>query len=61
MMPITQDMLQSLIQKLQSGRQPALHASATNSIGITGRPINPPLDELTITASAGVVNFLGRC
>lgn len=47
-MPITQDMLQSLIQKLQSGRQPALHASATNSIGITGRPINPPLDELTI-------------
>ena len=47
-MPITQDMLQSLIQKLQLGRQPALHASATNSIGITGRPINAPLDKLTI-------------
>ena len=48
-MPITQDMLQSLIQKLQSGRQPALHAGATNSTGITGTPINAPLDELTIS------------
>lgn len=48
MMPITQDMLESLIQKLQSGRQLALHASATNSIDITGTSINAPLDELTI-------------
>lgn len=48
-MPITQDMLQLLIQKLQSGRQPALHAGATNSTGITGTPINAPLDELTIS------------
>ncbi len=48
-MPITQDMLQSLVQKLQSGRQPALHASAANLIDITGMPINTPLDELTIS------------
>ena len=48
-MPITQDMLQSLIQKLQSGRQIALHASTTNSIDITGTPINTPLDKLTIS------------
>lgn len=46
-MPITQDMLQSLIQKLQSGRQLALHARATNSIGITDTPINTLLDQLT--------------
>lgn len=48
-MPITQDMLQSLIQKLQSGRQPAPQASTTNSMGLPSTPINTPLDELTIS------------
>ena len=46
-MPVTQEMLQSLIQKLQSGRQLVPQANATNPMGITGTPINTPMDDIT--------------
>ena len=46
-MPVTQDMLQSLIQKLQSGRQPVSQANATNSMGLSGTPIKTPMDDIT--------------
>jgi archaellum biogenesis ATPase FlaH len=47
MMPVTQVMLQSLIQKLQSGRQPVPQANTTNSMGLPGTPINTPMDGIT--------------
>lgn len=46
-MPVTQEMLQSLIQKLQSGRQLVPQANVTNPMGITGTPINTPMDDIT--------------
>jgi hypothetical protein len=47
MRPITQDMLQSLIQKLKSGRKPAPQANMTNPMGIADTPINIPMDGIT--------------
>ena len=48
-MPITQDMLQSLIQKLQSGRQTLTpQPSATNGLGIPGNSIQAPIDATTL-------------
>lgn len=47
MMPVTQEMLQSLIHKLQSRRQPIPPANTTNSMGIQGTPINTPIDDIT--------------
>lgn len=48
MIPVTQDMLQSLIQKLQLGREPVPQANATNSMGLSGTPINTPMDDITM-------------
>jgi len=46
---ITQEMLVSLTQKLQSGRQPAApQTSVTNAMGISGTPINAPMDAMTL-------------
>ena len=47
MMPVTQEMLQSLIHKLQSGPQPIQPANTTNSMGVQGTPINTPIDGIT--------------
>jgi len=47
MRPISQDMLQSLIQKLKSGRQPAPQANMANPMGIADTPINIPMDGIT--------------
>jgi hypothetical protein len=44
---ITHEMLETLIQKLQSGRQPVPPTNATNSMGLSGSPINTPMDDIT--------------
>lgn len=46
-MPVTKDMLQSLIHKLQANHQSAPQANVTNSIGPLGTPINTPIDGIT--------------
>ncbi|NBV72174.1 MAG: hypothetical protein EBR60_09085 [Burkholderiaceae bacterium] len=46
---ITQDMLETLIQKLQSGRQPvASQTKMSGEMGIPGAPINAPMDAMTL-------------
>ena len=46
-MPVTQEMLQSLIHKLQSGRQPIQTTNTTNSMGVQGTSISTPIDGIT--------------
>jgi len=49
MMPVTQDMLQLLIQKLQSSRQTtAPQSNVTNGLSVSGTPINVPMDAMTL-------------
>jgi archaellum biogenesis ATPase FlaH len=46
---ITQEMLEALIKKLQSGRQPAApKTNVANGLGIPGAPINAPVDAMTL-------------
>jgi len=46
---ITHEMLETLIQKLQSSRKPvAPQTSVTNPMGIPGTPINAPMDAMTL-------------
>jgi hypothetical protein len=46
---ITQEMLEALIQKLQSGRQPAApKTNVAKGLGIPGAPINAPMDAMTL-------------
>ena len=48
-MPVTQDMLQLLIQKLQSSRQTtAPQSNVTNGLSVSGTPINVPMDAMTL-------------
>lgn len=47
MKSVTDDMLQSLILKLRSGRQPALQANVIKPMLIPGAPINIPMDDIT--------------
>lgn len=47
MKSVTDDMLQSLIQKLRSGRQPAPQANVIKPMRIPGAPINIPMDDIT--------------
>lgn len=47
MKSVTDDMLQSLIKKLQSDRQPAAQANVINPMRIPGMPINIPMDDIT--------------
>ena len=46
-MPVTQEMLHSLIQKLQSCHKPAPQASPTNAMCIPSAPINASIDNIT--------------
>jgi hypothetical protein len=49
MKPITNDMLSSLIQKFQSGRQPSLPpTNMTNGMGILGTSITAPIGAMTL-------------
>jgi hypothetical protein len=49
MKPITNDMLSSLIQKFQSGRQPSLPpTNMTNGVGILGTSIIAPIGAMTL-------------
>lgn len=49
MRPVTNNMLQSLIQKLESGHQQSiLQGNATNGLGIPGTSINTPMDAMTL-------------
>ena len=49
MKPITNEMLASLIQKLQSGRQqPTPQTKLASGLGIPGTPINAPMDAMTL-------------
>lgn len=49
MKPITNDMLSSLIQKFQSGRQPSLSpTNMTNGMGILGTSITAPIGAMTL-------------
>jgi hypothetical protein len=47
MKSVTDDMLQSLIQKLRSGRPPAPQANVIKPMRIPGAPINIPMDDIT--------------
>jgi len=48
-MPVTQDMLQSLIQKLQSSCQiTAPQSNVTNGLSVSGTPIDIPMDAMTL-------------
>ena len=62
-MPVTQDMLQSLIQKLQSGRQPVPQANATNSMvditkALMGRLQSPAESTTEIEKLNNALSFL---
>jgi len=46
---ITQEMLEALIQKLQSGRQPAPKTNVPKGLGIPGTPIIAPIDAITLS------------
>ena len=48
MKPITKDMLELLIQKLQSDRQPASPQTNITNAGIQGAPINTQIDAVTL-------------
>jgi archaellum biogenesis ATPase FlaH len=54
MKSVTDDMLQSLIQKLQSGRQPAPQANVINPMRIPGSPISIPMDNITKALMGGL-------
>lgn len=48
MKSISQEMLEALIQKLQSGRQTAApQKNVANGLSASGTPINPPMDTMT--------------
>jgi AAA domain/Primase C terminal 2 (PriCT-2) len=48
MKPITQEMLESLVHKLQAGRLlPSAQNMPTNKLGIPGTPISTPIDDVT--------------
>lgn len=46
---ITQEMLETLIQKLQLGRQPVTpQTKVAQGLKIPGAPINAPMDAMTL-------------
>ena len=49
MKSITQEMLETLIQKLQLGRQPAPKTNVPKGLGIPGTPMIVPIDAITLS------------